>query len=450
MAWRQGNDCLSADYLECVPNEKAAPARGPVMHVPPPRLALLMWGLAAAFYLFGFFQRVTPASLAPDLMRDFALSAAGLGNLSAFYYYAYAAVQIPTGVLVDRLGPSRMFLAGSLLAGAGSLLFALADTTLVAGLGRALIGAAHGVAWVSMLKLVTHWFAPSRFATLSGLSLAVGTVGAVLAGPPLRWLADAFGWRTVIAFSGVLALGLTVAIKLIMRDDPAQRGFASYLPATDHGAPRASVGADLREILRYPNPWLLAAVNSGVCGAFLAFTGLWGVPLLSQVHQLSVAQAALITSSMLVLFAIGGPLFGLWSDRLQRRKQPFAVGAGMLFIGFAVLTVAPTASLALLVPLLLAASFGAGSMALSFGFAKESAPLRLQGTVTGVVNAGVMVGTLVQMPVIGLILDANWRGVIVNGVRQYEVAAFQAGLVFLLGWIGVAALLLAATREARP
>jgi MFS family permease len=102
-----------------------------------------------------------------------------------------------------------------------------------------------------------------------------------------------------------------------------------------------------------------------------------------------------------------------------------------------------------LVPVLLAASFGAGSMALSFGFAKESAPLRLQGTATGVVNAGVMLGTLVQMPVIGLILDAHWQGVAINGVRQYDVAAFQAGLIFLLAWVGLAMLLLAFTREPR-
>lgn len=429
-----------------------APPDGPClfaasMHLPPLRLSALIWGLAAGFYLFGFFQRVTPASLAPDLMRDFALSAAGLGNLSAFYYYAYAAVQIPTGVLVDRFGPSRMFLGGAVLAGAGSLIFAWADTALVAGLGRALIGAAHGVAWVSMLKLVTHWFAPSRFATLSGLSLAVGTLGAVLAGPPLRWLADAFGWRSVIGASGLLALALAVAIRLVMRDDPTARGYASYSPKVDRGAPHASIAADLREILRYPNPWLLALANSGVCGAFLAFTGLWGVPLLAQVHGISVAQASLVTSGMLVLFAAGAPAFGMWSDRLQRRKLPFAIGASVMLAGFAVLTALPAAPLALLVPVLLAASFGAGSMALSFGFAKESAPLRLQGTVTGVVNAGVMLGTLVQMPVIGLILDSRWEGVAVNGVRQYDVAAFQAGLAFLLSWIVVAMLLLAMTRE---
>jgi sugar phosphate permease len=419
------------------------------MQPPPLRLSALMWGLAAAFYLFGFFQRVTPASLAPDLMRDFALSAAGLGNLSAFYYYAYAAVQIPTGVVVDRLGPSRMFLVGAVLAGAGSLIFAWAESAIVAGLGRALIGAAHGVAWVSMLKLVTHWFAPARFATLSGLSLAVGTLGAVLAGPPLRLLADSFGWRGVIAVSGALALGLALAIRLLMRDDPTQRGFASHLPEAHHDAPHASIAADLRAILRYPNPWLLALVNSGVCGAFLAFTGLWGVPLLSQVHGIGVAQAALVTSSMLVLFAAGAPVFGLWSDRLQRRKLPFAIGGSVMVVGFAVLTAVPAAPLGVLVPVLLAASFGAGSMALSFGFAKESAPLRLQGTATGVVNAGVMLGTLVQMPVIGLILDAHWQGVAINGVRQYDVAAFQAGLIFLLAWVGLAMLLLAFTREPR-
>jgi len=416
---------------------------------PPPQLSALMWALAAAFYLFGFFQRVTPASLAPDLMRDFGLTAAGLGNLSAFYYYAYAAVQIPTGMLVDRYGPSRMFFAGAILGGIGSIVFAWAEAPAVAGLGRALIGAAHGFAWVSMLKLVTHWFAPARFATLSGLSLGVGTLGAVLAGPPLRWLADAFGWRLVIGVSGTLALVLAAAIRLKMRDDPADRGFASFLPQPEHDLPPSSVFADLREILRYPTPWLLALVNSGTCGAFLAFAGLWGVPLLAQVHGIGVAQATLVTSSMLVLFAAGGPLFGIWSDRLQRRKLPYLIGAAALLAGFALLAAWPQAPLPLLVPVLLAASFGAGAMVLSFGFAKESAPLRLQGTVTGVVNAGVMLGTLVQMPVIGLILDARWQGLMVDGVRHYDVGAYQTGMVFLLSWIAGAVMLLTATREPR-
>lgn len=419
------------------------------MRRPPLRLSYLIWGLAAAFYLFGFFQRVTPASLAGDLMRDFDLSAAALGNLSAFYYYAYAAMQIPTGVLVDRFGPSRLFLVGAVLSGIGAVLFGLAESVATASLGRALIGASHGMAWVSMLKLVTHWFPASRFGTLTGLSLAVGTAGAVLAGPPLRALADAFGWRTVIAFSGVLALLLAAAIKIVMRDDPLDRRYMTYAPPSAHSATRehAPILASLAEIFRFRNTWLIPIVNSGTVGAFLAFTGLWGVPFFVQTHALSVKEASSITSTMLILFALGGPAFGHLSDRWRLRKRPFALGTVALVAGFGVLALFPNAPLALLVPLLLAAGFGVSAMALSFAYVKESVPVRHQGTATGVANAGVMVGTLIQMPVIGLILDAHWNGVSVNGVRQYDLAAFQLALLFLLGWITMSFVLLLFTRE---
>jgi MFS family permease len=88
--------------------------------------AWLVWGLGAAFYAYGFFQRVAPAVMVDDLMRDFALGAVLLGSLSAAYFYAYAAVQIPVGILLDRFGPRPLLLGATLLAAAGSVLFALA------------------------------------------------------------------------------------------------------------------------------------------------------------------------------------------------------------------------------------------------------------------------------------------------------------------------------------
>lgn len=417
----------------------------------PLRLAVSMWGLAAAFYLYGFFQRVAPASLAQDLMRDFGLTAAALGNLSAFYFYAYAAMQLPTGVLVDRYGPARVLFIGAMMAGIGSLLFALSPTPALAAIGRALIGGSHAVAWVAMLQLVTHWFPLGKFGTMTGLSMAVGTIGAVLAGPPLRWLADAHGWRAVVAVSGVIALVLAVAIRRLVRDDPRDRGYEGRVPLHNRvrAAERPSIWRGLIDIWKLRNTSLLFLVNSGICGAFLTFTALWGVPFFTQVHALSVQQASLITSTMLVLFAIGGPLIGTWSDRLQRRKAPFLAGAVTLTVSFAVLAAAPSAPLSVLVPLLLAGAFGAGAMAVSFGFAKASAPARLQGTVIGAVNMGVMVGTLIQMPLIGVILDAHWSGEVIDGVRQYDAAAYQPAWLLLAGWIAVSTLLLMFTRETR-
>ncbi|MGH6609626.1 MAG: MFS transporter, partial [Burkholderiaceae bacterium] len=346
-------------------------------------------------------------------------------------------------------GPARVLAIGALLAGVGSLLFALSPTSALAAIGRALIGGSHAVAWVAMLQLVTHWFPLNRFGTMSGLSLTVGVIGAVLAGPPLRWMTDAFGWRLVIGAGGVLAIGIAITIRQRVRDDPSSFGYAPRVPARVRRDAGTHNWHGLIDIWKSRNTGLLFMINSGVCGSFLTFTGLWGVPYLTQIHALSVQQATLITSAMLVLFALGGPLIGTWSDRLQRRKVLFLAGAAMLAASFVTLAAAPAAPLPLLVPLLLAGAFGASAMALSFGYASASVPANLQGTVTGAVNMGVMMGPLVQMPLIGHILDSHWRGALIDGVRQYDAAAYQSSWLLLAGWSLLSVLLLLFTQEAR-
>ena len=129
---------------------------------PPLRTAFLVWGLAAALYFLAFFQRVTPAVITRELMTEFAIGAAALGNLSAFYFYTYVGIQIPTGLLVDRYGPRRILTAGAGISALGTLAFALAPTYALAALGRLLVGASVGVAFVAMLKLAAHWFAPAH------------------------------------------------------------------------------------------------------------------------------------------------------------------------------------------------------------------------------------------------------------------------------------------------
>src|SRR5258707_12479678 len=170
-----------------------------IRNPPPVALAWLVWGLAAALYLIAFYQRVAPAVITGELASEFALTAAALGNLSAFYFYSYVAVQIPTGLLADRWGPRRVLAAGALLTAAGTLLFALAPSVALANAGRLAIGAAGGVAFVAMLKLAGHWMPARRFVLASGAALFVGVVGATLGGAPLGIAVEAFGWRTVMA-----------------------------------------------------------------------------------------------------------------------------------------------------------------------------------------------------------------------------------------------------------
>jgi len=409
--------------------------------MPPAALAWSVWGLGALLYLIGFYQRVAPAVITDQLMAEFSIGGAALGNLSAFYFYSYVAMQIPTGVISDRWGPRRLLTLGAGVAALGTAIFALAPDIGWASVGRLLIGASVAVAFVSMLKLASHWFAPRQYALASGMALFMGVVGGVVAGVPLRLLVEAFGWRTVMGVTAALTAVLALAIWSWVRDDPAERGYAGHF----HGsapAERVSVLRGLAQVLSYRNLWLLTLVPIGYSGAVLTFAGLWGVPWLRQVHGLDPKSAAAITSTLLVSWALGGPLLGAWSQRMGRRK-PLYVGAGIVaLLGWAAIIFLPLPLWAL-VALMVPTGFASGNLIIGFAWAKESVPLRLMGTASGVCNMGPLLGGMLLQPGVGWLLDRGWNGQLAGGVRVYDAAAWQTGfaLVFAAVCASLAALL---------
>lgn len=419
----------------------------PASH-PPARVAWSIWALGAALYLAGFFQRVAPAVMTQELMAEFAIAAAGLGNLSAFYFYSYVAMQIPTGLMVDRYGARRVLAAGAGIAALGSLLFALAPSFALANLGRLLIGGSVGVAWVGTLKLAGHWLPPQRFAMASGLALAAGMTGAVTAGVPLRWAVGELGWRPVM-LAGAAAIALVcAAIWWLVRDDPVERGYRGYLVAPAPAAVRPNPWLGLAQVLRYRNTWLAFLAPQGVTGATLSFGGLWGVPYLVAVYGFSTQRAAFYCSALMLAWALGGPLFGAMSDRLRERKPLYVIGAFSALLLWSIIILAPRPlGPSLLLALLLAAGFSSGCMVIGFAFAKESVPARFAGTATGVANMGSMTGAMLQQPLIGWILDQNWSGELATGVRVYDASAYAAGFTLVLGWLAVSFIAALLTRE---
>ncbi len=415
---------------------------------PPPRLAWLVWGLGACLYLIGFYQRVAPAVMTRELMVDFSIGAAALGNLSAYYFYSYVAMQVPTGILADRWGPRRLLTLGACVAAVGTLLFAGSGNLTLAGLGRLMIGGSVAVAFVGMLKLAAHWFAPRQYALTSGLALFVGIVGAVVAGVPLRLLVDHFGWRPVMLVSGVVTALVAVAIWTLVRDDPVERGYRSHALGHDDAAgPPDGVIAGIRRVLRYRNTWLLFVVPGGVVGSILTFCGLWGVPYLTTHYGMATADAAALCSAILVAWALGGPLFGGLSDRIGRRKPLYVGGCVVLAAAWSVVLLVPALPLPLLWLLLLLAGFASGCMIIGFAFGRESVPPRLSGTVSGLINMGVMLGPMVLQPAVGWMLDRHWGGAMVAGARSYGAEAYRAGFALMLGWLALSTLLILFSRE---
>jgi len=412
-------------------------------------MAWIIWGFGALFYLMGFFQRVAPAVMTAELMREFNISAAALGNLSAFYYYSYVAMQIPTGILADIWGPRRLLSTGALVAASGILLFAVAPNIWWANCGRFLIGGSVAVAYVGTLKLAGDWFPPKYFAMISGVALLFGLVGAVSAGTPLRLLIVAFGWRlTMLASAGVM-FAICAGIWCIVRDHPGQKGYAGFTqPGRAAGAnSRRQIISGIREVLRYPNVRLLFVIGGGMVGCVLTFGGLWGVPYLTAHQGLTTPQAAALNSTLLVAWGLGGPIFGGLSDRIGRRKPLFIAGFSLTVTGWSLILFLPHIPAAVLTILLLLTGFASGSVIISFAFARESVPAHLAGTVIGLINMGFMLGPTLLQPAVGWMLDLNWKGDWLNGVKIYSLNAYRAGFILMIGWALLSFGLLFFTRE---
>ena len=399
--------------------------------------------------MMGFFHRVAPAVITGELMVDFQIGAAVLGNLSAFYFYSYVAMQIPTGILADRLGPRLLLTIGALVAAAGAVVFAISPGVGWAAAGRLLIGGSVAVAFVGLLKLATQWFAPQRFALISGLALFFGVVGAVFAGTPLRLLVDAFGWRQVVMFSAVATFAIAISTWVFVRDFPSQKGFYDFpgAPASSGKKLTGPIINGIRRVFAYRNTWLLCIIPGGMVGCILAFSGLWGVPYLTTMYGIPSAKAALLTSALMVAWAIGGPFFGWLSDRLKNRKTIYTCSCAIAVAGWLIIIFTQNMSLQVLTLVLVITGFFSGSMIISFAFAKESVPTGLAGTISGVVNMGVMTGPMILQPTIGWILDLYWTGEMVEGARIYNAIAYKMGFSLMLVWISISLVSLLFTRE---
>ncbi len=412
-------------------------------------LAWFIWGLGALFYLAGFFQRVAPGVMTQELMQGFNISASGLGHLSALYFYSYVAMQIPTGILADTLGPRKLLTTGCMVAGLGTILFALSPGFFMAGLGRLLIGGSVAVAFVGLLKLSSSWFPKKFYAFVAGNALSIGLIGAVSAGPPLRFLMDTFNWRWVIFTTGIMTLILGGLIWFIVRDWPQEKGYPGFTDKTSQPGALSirSIWQNLFKVFKYRNVWLLFIIPGGIVGALLTFSGLWGVPYLISHHELSPGKAASLTSCLLIGWAMGGPIFGWLSDQMGKRKPLYIMGSLFVAVGWALILFNESLSFYQLGIALWVTGFFSGCMIISFAFAAESVPRALSGTVSGLTNMGVMMGPMLLQPVVGKILDHYWTGGMAQGVRIYSLKAYETGFIPMMAWVVLSVVLLFFTRE---
>jgi MFS family permease len=418
--------------------------------LPPPHLAWTIWAIGALFYLSGYYLRVSPAVMTHELMRAYSIGAQGLGTLSGIFFYFYVAMQVPTGVMVDSLGPRKLLIWGGVAAALGTLLFGITDNFVLACIGRAIAGGATALEWLVLLKLGAHWFPARRFSMLAGLGLFFGNIGALTAQVPLRLLINMFGWRILLIVSAGFLLLLSVLSWAIVRDDPSELGMKSYaIPEHSDArkAPASELWMGFLRIFRHRNTWLVFLSQGGFVGPMIAFTGLWAAPFLTVRFHLTTTAAAAVSSVMIICWAVASPICGGLSDRIGRRKPIYVIGALISSIGWTVMFTSTHLPLWAFVVIAAITSFACGAVIIGFAYCKESVSPRYFGASNAIVNIGNMGGPAILQPAIGWILDKHWTGQTAGGVRIYGLPALQSGLYLMIAWSCLSLVLLCFTRE---
>ena len=398
-------------------------------------LPYLGWLTGALFFFYAWVVRVAPSVMIEELMRDFAVGAAAIGNLSAFYFYGYAGMQVPIGMMMDRFGPRRLMTAAAGVCALGCILFAVSTAFWGVAAGRFLIGASAAFSLVGAMAVAGLWFPARRFALLSGLAMMMGMAGGVFGQAPLRLVVEQYDWRTAMLMTAAGGLAIAVAAWATVRD--RRRG---------SGGVRQVFGG-LGRVMRNPQTWLIAVAGLGTTGPLLGFAGLWGVPYLEATQGLDRTAAAAVTSTLFIGWGVGAPLFGWLSDRIGQRGQPFIGGVLLCTAAMAALVYLPGMPLYVITILCFLCGFGGSSQIVGFAAAREHNAAALSGTAIGFVNGMVTGAGALYQPLLGWLLDLAWTGQMASGARIYDPAAYRFAFSVLVAGAVIGLVCTLAIRE---
>lgn len=391
--------------------------------------ALWAWvicSLGAVYYCYEYFLRITPSVITPELMSTYHLTGAEIGNLAAFYYYAYMPMQIVVGLLMDRYGPRRLLTVACLLCAVGTGLFAGNHGFGIAALGRFFVGFGSAFAFVGALKLATIWLPPNRFAMISGIIMCLGMIGAMAGDILLHDMVVLMGWRTTLYISAMAGVILAIILWLIVRDvNPQQLHHESHVMDFEH------LIAGLKGALKNPQIWINGIVGLLLYLSLSAFAELWGISYLQQAKGFSSASAASANSLIFLGWAIGAPFWGWLSDYIKRRCLPIIISTFFALIITCILFYMSGLSHALIYILLFLFGFFTSAQIIVFAICWEISSIKIAGTAIALTNMIIMVGGTVFQPALGKLLDLGWTGAMVEGARVYSPSAYMLAMSVL-------------------
>ena len=373
------------------------------------RLIFLFLALA---YFFVYFHRLSLSVVADELAREFAASGASIGLLGSVYFYCYALMQFPAGILSDAVGPKKIIVSFLALASMGSVLFAFASSIEMAVFGRILVGLGVSMVFIPSMKIFSQWFKSNEFASVAGALNAVGGAGVLGGTWALALMAGHFGWRLSFVLIGVGTALISLLVWALVKDRPNERQRAIIFKpgaADKNGPPPMGWLGGARRVVSEKRFWPLAVWFFFDCGIFFGFGGLWSGPYLMDVHGMTRGEAGAVLSMIAWGMILGSPFLGFLSDRIVKSRKKIILACSLALAAqfFLLFMCPPHPPPALLYLFFFFFSVCSSSIVvIGFTTAKELFPVEIAGASLGSVNLFPFLGGAVFMPTLGNVLDA--------------------------------------------
>lgn len=412
--------------------------------------AWLVWGAAVFAYVVAVLQRSSLGVSGVEAQQLFGVSASTLSTLAVVQLVVYAGLQIPVGVLLDRVGPKRLIVAGAVLLAAGQLVVALSPPTIgVAVAGRVLVGAGDAMTFISVIRLLPAWFRGPILPQISQWTGNVGQLGQVLSAVPLSIVLHGAGWTPAFLSAASLSVVAAVVVLAVVKESPVGRIRSEAVVTW------ADAGRQLGQSVRRPGTRLGFWSHFVTQSSGTVFSLLWGVPLLVGGLGFSTGEASGMLSLVVLSGVVAGPVLGVLVARYPMRRSNLVLGiVTMLGVVWTTLLVWPgTPPHWLAYVLVVALGVGGPGSLIGFDFARTFNPLRSLGVANGVVNVGGFLASFVMMFLIGVVLDQLDSARVASG-RPSDLFSFESFRIALLVQYvvvggGVVALLVERTRTRR-
>lgn len=390
-----------------------------------------IWSLAVIFYFYEYILRVAPSVMVSHILTSFNIRAGVFGTIVAFYLYAYAPMQLPVGMLMDRFGARKLLPIATLACGIATIFFGLSHAVWVADIARFFTGAGSAFAFIGMIYICSHWFPSRIIGLLVGVGNSLGMLGAVVGEGPLsslihwatasRW--SFINWRTVTIGLGFLGIVLGIMIYLsLLKKPPAAYNHA---PAVKEKTPWFN---SLKEVCKNGQTWINGTVAFCFYASISAFGGLWAIPFLKQAHHFSIEAASYASSMVYMGIILLGPIIGHLADRTGNRKLILLIFTFSALCLFLLITYMQNLHYIYVFILMLLLGGALSAHLLTYTLAIDLNSRKVKGTALALTNFLVFfVSSLIQT-LVGFLLDINWDGKVEAGIPVYSTHNFQLAL----------------------